>query len=120
MQGSDRECHRLSKRVHNRPKNKMVRAHLAALAHLHNLRARAILSSVEQQELIEKIKRLPPDRVAEVEAFVDSLTREPGLDRNALHQAISEYAIQHMGTAADLDPDLEAAATEQLHNSDKN
>jgi hypothetical protein len=75
---------------------------------------------VEQQELIEKIKRLPPDRVAEVEAFVDSLTREPGLDRTALHQAISEYAIQHMETEADLDPDLEAAATEQLLNSDKN
>ena len=75
---------------------------------------------MEQQELIEKIKRLPPDRVAEVEAFIDSLTREPGLDRTALHQAISEYAIQHMGTEADLDPDLEAAATEQLLNSDKN
>jgi alpha-galactosidase/6-phospho-beta-glucosidase family protein len=75
---------------------------------------------VEQQELIEKIKRLPPDRVAEVEAFVDSLTPEPGLDQTALHQAISEYAIQHMGTEADLDPDLEAAATEQLLDSDKN
>ena len=75
---------------------------------------------MEQQELIEKIKRLPPDRVAEVEEFVDSLTRDPGLDRTALHQAISEYAIQHTGTEADLDPDLEAAATEQLLNSDKN
>ena len=75
---------------------------------------------MEQQELIEKIKRLPPERVAEVEALVDSVTREPGLDRTALHQAISEYAIQQMGTEADLDPDLEAAATEQLLNSDKN
>ena len=73
---------------------------------------------MEQQNLIEKIKRLPPDRIAEVEAFVDSLSREPGLDRIALHQAINEYAIQHMGTNADLDPDLEAAATEQLLNSD--
>jgi len=27
---------------------------------------------MEQQELIEKIKRLPQDRVAEVESFVDS------------------------------------------------
>ena len=40
--------------------------------------------------------------------------------REALHQAISEYAIQQMGTEADLDSDLEAAATEQLLNSDKN
>ncbi len=75
---------------------------------------------MEQQELIEKIKRLPPDRVAEVEEFIDLLTREPGLDRTALHQAISEYAMQQLGTEADLDPDLEAAATEQLLNSDKN
>ena len=35
----------------------------------------AILSTMEQQELIEKIKRLPQDRVAEVENFVDSLAR---------------------------------------------
>ena len=74
--------------------------------------------AVEQQSLIEKIKRLPPNRVAEVEAFVDSLSREPGLDRTALHRAISDYATQNVGTSADLDPDLEAAATEQLLNSD--
>ena len=75
--------------------------------------------SVEQQDLIEKIQRLSPNRIAEVEAFVDSLSREPGLDRTALHQAISDYAIQNVGTNADLDPDLEAAATEQLLNSDQ-
>jgi len=33
----------------------------------------AILSTMEQRELIEKIKRLPQDLVAEVEDFVDSL-----------------------------------------------
>jgi hypothetical protein len=75
--------------------------------------------AVEQHDLIEKIQRLPPNRVAEVEAFVDSLSREPGLDRRALHQAISDYAIQNVGTNADLDPDLEAAAIEQLLNSDQ-
>ena len=73
---------------------------------------------MEQQELLEKIKRLPQDRIAEVEAFVDSLSRQLGLDRTALHQAISDYANQYVGTNADLDPDLEAAATEQLLNSD--
>ena len=70
---------------------------------------------MEQQELIEKIKRLPQDRVAEVEDFVDSLVRrEHSLNRPNLHQALSDYAIQHAGTAADIDPDLEAAATDHL------
>ena len=70
---------------------------------------------MEQQELIEKIKRLPQDRVAEVESFVDSLARrERSSDRRNLHQALSNYAIQHAGTAADIDPDLEAAATDHL------
>ena len=70
---------------------------------------------MEQQELIEKIKRLPQDRVAEVEEFVDSLVRREGiLDRNSLHRALTNYAIQHAGTDADLDSDLEAAATDHL------
>ena len=47
-------------------------------------------------------------------AFIDSLTRAPRLDRTALHQALSEYATQHAGTDADLDPDLETAAID-LH-----
>ena len=73
---------------------------------------------MEQQELIEKIKRLPQDRIDDVAAFVDSLSREPGPDRETLHQALNDYAIQHAGTNADLDPDLEAAAVEQLLTSD--
>jgi len=73
---------------------------------------------MEQQELIEKIKRLPHDRRAEVEAIIDSLSRTQSLDRSALHEALSDYANQHAGTNADLDPDLEAAAVEQLLQSD--
>ena len=73
---------------------------------------------MEQQELIEKIKRLPHDRLAEVEAFIDSLSREPALDRTALHQALTEYALQNAGTDADLDPDLEAAGIEHLLETD--
>lgn len=70
---------------------------------------------MEQQELIEKIKRLPQDRVAEVEDFVDSLARrERSLNQISLNQALTNYAIQHAGTNADLDPDLEAAATDDL------
>jgi len=42
--------------------------------------------TMEQQKLIEKIKRLPQDKVAEVEDFVDSLARREGiLDRKTLH-----------------------------------
>jgi len=73
---------------------------------------------MEQQELIEKIKRLPHDRIAEVEAFVDSLLRKPALDRAAIHRALTEYALQHGGTDADLDPDLEAAGIEHLLETD--
>jgi hypothetical protein len=70
---------------------------------------------MEQQELIEKIKRLPQDSLAEVEDFVDSLARrERSLNRTNLHQALTNYAIQHAGTDADLDSDLEAAATDHL------
>ncbi len=70
---------------------------------------------MEQQELIEKIKRLPQDSIAEVEDFVDSLARrEAVINRQSLHQALANYAIQHAGTNADLDSDLEAAATDHL------
>ena len=83
------------------------------------LRARAIIPTMEQQELIEKIKRLPQDRVAEVENFVDSLARrEHSRNRKNLHQALTEYAIQHAGTNADIDPDLEAVATNHLLQQD--
>lgn len=74
---------------------------------------------MEQQELIEKIKRLPEDRVAEVADFVDSLARrERSLNRTSLHQALTNYAIQHAGTDADLDFDPEAAATDHLLQQD--
>ena len=73
---------------------------------------------MERHELIEKIEGLPQDRIAEVEAFIDSLSDEPSLDRAALQRALSDYAMQYAGSRADLDPDLEAAATEQLIQSD--
>jgi superfamily II DNA helicase RecQ len=82
---------------------------------LRREKSRAILSTMEQQELIEKIKRLPQDRVAKVESFVDSLARRDNSSiRENLHQALTDYAIQHAGTDADFDPVLEAAATEHL------
>ena len=73
---------------------------------------------MEQQELIEKIKRLPHDRIAEVEKLVDSVLRKPALDRAAIDQALTEYALKHGGTDVDLDPDLEAAGIEHLLETD--
>jgi hypothetical protein len=35
-----------------------------------------------------------------------------------LHQALTNYAIQHAGTDADMDSDLEAAATDHLLQQD--
>ena len=69
-------------------------------------------------ELIEKIKRLPHDRIPEVEAFVDSILRKPALDRAAIDRAIRDYALEHGGTDVDLDPDLEAAGIEHLLETD--
>jgi hypothetical protein len=74
---------------------------------------------MEQQQLIEKIRRLPQDRIAEVEAFVDLLSQDPGLDRTTLDRGIRDYAVQHVGTNADLDPDLEAAAIEHILQSNQ-
>ena len=40
-------------------------------------------------------------------------------EKEALHQAISDYAHANAGTPADLDPDLENAAVEHLLDSDR-
>ena len=70
---------------------------------------------MERQELIKKIEELPPDRLAEVESFVESITHRDGdLDRSNLHHALAEYTTQHAGTDSDLDADLEAASDEHL------
>jgi hypothetical protein len=59
---------------------------------------------MERQELIKKIEQLPPDRLAEVENFVESLARRDNdLKQSGLHQALSDYAIKHAGTTADVD-----------------
>jgi hypothetical protein len=83
------------------------------------MRRRAIISRMERQELIDRIKKLPQDRVAEVAEFVESLAQqERNGSRANLHQALSDYAIEHAGTIADLDPALEGAATNHLLQQD--
>ena len=70
---------------------------------------------MERQELIKKIERLPPDRLAEVERFVEFITNdEVEPVRQDRFQAISEYAAQCAGTSADLSEKLEAAGVESL------
>jgi hypothetical protein len=74
---------------------------------------------MEQQELIERIKKLPPDRMDEIAEFIRSLEgREPNRNRMNLHKALSDYAVEHAGTVADLDSTLERAATEQLSSQE--
>ena len=67
---------------------------------------------MERQEIIEKIKRLPHDQLAEVDAFLGALSRRPS--RAARKKALREFALQHAGTDLDLDPDLEAAGIKHL------
>ena len=51
----------------------------------------AIDSAMEQQELIEKIRKLPQDRIAEVADFVESQAREEqSSTRINLHQALTD------------------------------
>ncbi|HEV7377791.1 MAG TPA: hypothetical protein VGN95_23955 [Pyrinomonadaceae bacterium] len=72
---------------------------------------------MQTESLIEKIKSLPPERIAEVEAFVDFIAQ-----RNiaaARHAAIAAYAAEYGGSAADLDPELEAAALEHWHDEEE-
>jgi hypothetical protein len=71
---------------------------------------------MERQALIEKIKRLPHDRLAEVDRFLDSLSRRSS--RAAIKKALREYALRYGGTGVDLDPDLEAAGVEHLLKTD--
>ena len=74
---------------------------------------------MERQELIDRIRKLSQDRLAKVAEFVESpAQRERNGSRVNLHQALSEYAIEHAGTIADLDPALEDAATKHLLQQD--
>ena len=83
------------------------------------MRQHTIILLMERQELIDRIRKLPQDRVAEVAEFIESLAqRERNASRANLHQALSDYAIEHAGTIVDLDPALEDAATNHLLQQD--
>lgn len=67
---------------------------------------------MDTETLIEKIKSLTPERIAEVEDFVDFLAQRDASKQSARHEAIAAYAAQHAGSIADLDPELEKASEE--------
>lgn len=69
---------------------------------------------MQTESLIEKIKSLPPERLNEVEDFVDFIAQRT--ETAARHAEIAAYAAAHAGTDVDLDPELEAAALEHLHD----
>ena len=67
---------------------------------------------MQTETLIEKFKSLPPERIAEVEDFVDFIAqRDAAASR---HEALAAYAAEHAGSETDLDPELEGAAIEHL------
>jgi hypothetical protein len=67
---------------------------------------------MQQESLIEKIKKLPPEKLEEVADFVDLLAHRAA--RATRTQAIAVYAAECGGTTDDLDSQLEAAAIESL------
>jgi hypothetical protein len=72
---------------------------------------------MQTEALIEKIKNLPPERVSEVENFVDFIAERNS--RSTRHEAIAEYAAKHGGSIADLDAELETASLEHLFETEK-
>ncbi|OLE52711.1 MAG: hypothetical protein AUG51_16825 [Acidobacteria bacterium 13_1_20CM_3_53_8] len=72
---------------------------------------------MQQETLIEKIKSLPPEKLAEVEDFVDFLAQRSA--KVARHQAIAAYAAEYAGSTDDLDPELEAVAVEHMRTEEE-
>jgi hypothetical protein len=69
---------------------------------------------MERHELIKKIEERPQDRLAEVGDFVESVSsRDEEINPSGLHQALSDYAIRHAGSGADLDEEMEAVSVEE-------
>ncbi len=68
---------------------------------------------MQNTSLIEKIQKLPPETVVEIEHFVEFLSEKQKAikDRDRL---LLEYVEKHAGTETDFDAELEAASVEHL------
>jgi Protein of unknown function (DUF2281) len=72
---------------------------------------------MQEETSVAKIKKLPPERIAEVEDFVDFLSQRAGqTSQAARREAITAYAAHNAGTDADLDVELERATLAHLHD----
>ncbi len=69
---------------------------------------------MQTETLFEKIKGLPPERINEIEDFVDFIAQRN--TASARYEAIAAYAAEHAGSETDLDPELEAATLEHLRD----
>lgn len=63
--------------------------------------------------LIEKIQKLPPETIVEVEHFVEFLSEKQKAKRER-DELLLEYVRKHAGTDVDFDAELEAASVEHL------
>ncbi len=71
---------------------------------------------MQTETLIEKIRNLPPERVNEIEDFIDFILERNS--RSTRHDAITEYAAKHGGGIADFDAELEAASLEHMFDTE--
>jgi hypothetical protein len=69
---------------------------------------------MERRDLIKSIEELRPNELAEVGQIVESLRLRAHRGDRALYDALSRYAVEHAGSQADLDIDLERASVEHL------
>jgi hypothetical protein len=71
---------------------------------------------MEREVLIERIRSLPPEKLVQVEALVESLeqkTEGKSLDaRQTRREAVAAFAAQYGGTELDLDENFERAGIE--------
>jgi hypothetical protein len=76
---------------------------------------------ISHERLIEKISSLPPQRLEEVEDFVDFLSeKDSSQARTQRADRIAQFAREFGGISWDLDPELEAAGIEALLGAEGN
>ena len=71
---------------------------------------------MERDDLLERIRNLSPEKLAELESLVDSLEQKSWRPRSVVRQqqleALAAYAEEFGGTELDLDKDFEQAGIE--------
>jgi hypothetical protein len=75
---------------------------------------------MQEQTLVEKIKKLPPNLLSEVETFVSELQKrsEKESRKVARQEALAAYVAEHAGSDVDLDKELEATSIEHISETE--